>query len=1143
MIITPQLPDLEQRQQAIQADASFIVQAPAGSGKTGLLIQRYLKLLSLVDNPEEVIAITFTRKAAAEMQDRILTALDEASRDMQVVDEYEKQTLALARGALLQNKKQGWQLIENPGRLRVQTIDSFCARLIKQMPLLSQIGGMQDIIEKPGPVYEQAAEATLLELESSQAWGDSITRLLVHLDNDLPRLKALIVGMMQKRDQWLRYVLDGYQHSDLETTLVNLLTEKLTHLSSLFPGDLAEELCVLLRFATKNLVELKPDSEIIACNGIQSFPGNDPQSLDVWLGIAEFLTTTAGTWRIRLDKNMGFPAASTKSINSELNAQMKERMKALLDQLKTTVGLERMLAEIKTLPSAQISDDEWEIVDALCRVLTLAATQLQVIFNERNQQDFIGIAQSAVTALGTDDTPTDLAMYLDYQVKHILVDEFQDISVNQHELIKRLTVAWIENDGRTLFLVGDPMQSIYRFREAEVGNFIHTFHQQQLGNIPLQPLVLSANFRSEAGLVNWVNSSFQNILAENDDLTTGAVSFHPSVATITTSEKNNVNVYTLFDDNGASEASQIVQLIQEIQSRDSVGEIAILVRTRNHLLEILPRLRDAGIACQAKDIEALGDKSSIQDVLSLTRAWLYPTDRIAWLSILRAPWCGIDLKNLLILTGEDRHALIWNRLQDESILAGCDEFTRQRVRYFVEIFTDVNTHRHRQSVRQSIESLWIRLGGPATLNAEGDMDDVTIFFELLEKLDRGCEIHDVQILIKEVTQLFGKTAPGLTSNTVQVMTMHKSKGLEFDHVILPGLGKIPRHSTTELMKWMLRPREDGGHDLFLGAIKETGQEHAPIYQYIQNIEKLKDSFETQRLLYVATTRARKTLHLFGRVKRKQNKKGEWECNPDARSLLGDLWPVVEAQFHAEMEIPTQISDEPVLPEKKQIRRLTTSWALPALTDILQTQDTMDLHDVELDMEPIEYEWAGVTIKRVGIVVHRCIQWIAKEGIESWDDKRITTMTDQFKTMLKEQCLAGEELQWGLNQVTSALGKMLRDERGRWVLSREHQQPQNELSITGVHEQKLVTAIIDRTFIDNNGIRWIVDYKSSRHEGSDLDEFLNQEKVRYARQLNKYGDLMSVIDPRPIKLGLYFPLLQAWRELEFKSEGKGVRGEG
>jgi ATP-dependent helicase/nuclease subunit A len=1136
MTITHQLPDLDQRAQAIQADASFIVQAPAGSGKTGLLIQRYLKLLSLVDNPEEVIAITFTRKAAAEMQDRILTALEQANCDADAVDEYEIQTLALARGALRQNEKQGWQLLENPGRLRVQTIDSFCARLIKQMPLLSQIGGMQDIIEKPEPVYEQAAEATLLELESSQTWGDSITRLLIHLDNDLPRLKSLIVGMLQKRDQWLRYVLDGYQQSDLETTLENLLTEKLTQIYFLFPEELEEELCELLRFASNNLSESKPDSEIIACTGILSLPDNDPQSLNIWLGIAEFLTTTAGTWRIRLDKNIGFPAASSKAVNSEINAQMKERMKALLEALKNTVGFEQILAEIKTLPPAQISEDEWEIVDALCRLLTLAATQLQVIFNERNQQDFIGISQSAVTALGTDDAPTDLAMYLDYQVKHILVDEFQDISVNQHELIKRLTVAWIKDDGRTLFLVGDPMQSIYRFREAEVGNFIQTFHQQNLGNISLQPLVLSANFRSQAGLVKWVNSSFQNILADNDDLTTGAVSFHPSVETLTTREKTNVNIHPLFDDYGASEASQVVELIKDIQSRDTIGKIAILVRNRNHLLEILPRLRDAGIASQAIDIEALGDKPSIQDVLSLTRAWLYPTDRIAWLSILRAPWCGIDLKNLLILTGTDRDALIWNRLQDESILAGCDEFTRQRVGHFVEVFTEVNSHRHRQSVRQSIESLWIRLGGPATLSDAGDIADVTIFFELLEKLDRGCEIHDVKILIKEVSQLFGKTSPGLTSNTVQVMTMHKSKGLEFDHVILPGLGRISRPASTELMKWMLRSREDGGHDLFLGAIKETGQDNAPIYQYIQNIEKLKDSFETQRLLYVATTRAKKTLHLFGSVKRKQNKKGEWECRPDSRSLLGYLWPVVEAQFLAEMDIPIQNIGEPVLPEKKQIRRLKSSWSLPALTDVLKTQAMMNLHDVDLDMERIEYEWAGVTIKRVGIVVHRCIQWIAKEGVEAWDNKRIAAMTDQFTIMLKQQCLAGEELQWGLNQVTSALDKMLMDKRGRWVLSREHQQPQNELSITGVHEQKLVTAIIDRTFIDDNDTRWIVDYKSSRHEGSDLDQFLDQEKVRYARQLNKYGDLMSVIDPRPIKLGLYFPLLQSWREWDFKCEG-------
>ena len=189
----------------------------------------------------------------------------------------------------------------------------------------------------------------------------------------------------------------------------------------------------------------------------------------------EVLLIDKDKWRVQLNVKNGFPPASSKSVDSELYAEMKDRMKSLLQQLVRVEGLEQAIANIRTLPPAGVTDYEWEVVDALCQLLTVAATQLQIIFNERNQQDFIGIAQSAVTALGSADAPTDLAMYLDYQIKHVLVDEFQDISVNQHELLIRLTGGWSGDDDRTLFLVGDPMQSIYRFREAEVGNFIHTF--------------------------------------------------------------------------------------------------------------------------------------------------------------------------------------------------------------------------------------------------------------------------------------------------------------------------------------------------------------------------------------------------------------------------------------------------------------------------------------------------------------------------------------------------------------------------------------------------------------------------------------------------------------------------------------------
>ena len=162
--------------------------------------------------------------------------------------------------------------------------------------------------------------------------------------------------------------------------------------------------------------------------------------------------------------------------------------------------LRQALLRMRRLPPERYTDSQWETLGAMLQLLPLAAAQLKVVFAERGECDFTEIAQGAVRALGTPDEPTDLLLSLDYRIKHILVDEFQDTSWSQWELLERLTAGWQKGDGRTLFLVGDPMQSIYRFREAEVALFLKA-QREGLGGVSLEPLTLSTNFRSQAGLV------------------------------------------------------------------------------------------------------------------------------------------------------------------------------------------------------------------------------------------------------------------------------------------------------------------------------------------------------------------------------------------------------------------------------------------------------------------------------------------------------------------------------------------------------------------------------------------------------------------------------------------------------------------
>ncbi len=194
--------DSAARARALDPAGSFIVQAPAGSGKTELLAQRVLRLLALADRPEEVLAITFTRKAAGEMRDRILGALAAAAAGQPVEAEHEQTTRALALAALRRDAEKGWQLLNDPARLRVLTIDGLNAWLTQRMPLTSGLGGSAAIADRPEDLYRDAARRALLAGDRHPG-RDAARRLLIHLDNRFARAEEQLARLLARRDHWL----------------------------------------------------------------------------------------------------------------------------------------------------------------------------------------------------------------------------------------------------------------------------------------------------------------------------------------------------------------------------------------------------------------------------------------------------------------------------------------------------------------------------------------------------------------------------------------------------------------------------------------------------------------------------------------------------------------------------------------------------------------------------------------------------------------------------------------------------------------------------------------------------------------------------------------------------------------------------
>jgi ATP-dependent helicase/nuclease subunit A len=277
--------DSQQRNAALNPEQSFIVRAPAGSGKTELLIRRYLRLLSGVESPEEIIAITFTRKAAAEMRGRIISSLELARTGEIPKDDYQKETYELATEVLKRDETQQWQLQDNPGRLRIQTIDSLCSNITRQMPVLSQLGAQPETLDDASELYLEASERTILAIEDGESWSDAVAELLEHLDNDLPRLKNLLADMLRRRDQWLRHLTNGnITREQLDQALHNIVSATLRNARDAIPEG--QELVGCLQYAAKNLINEGSESLITQCAGLDALPAADPAALAQWHGIA-----------------------------------------------------------------------------------------------------------------------------------------------------------------------------------------------------------------------------------------------------------------------------------------------------------------------------------------------------------------------------------------------------------------------------------------------------------------------------------------------------------------------------------------------------------------------------------------------------------------------------------------------------------------------------------------------------------------------------------------------------------------------------------------------------------------------------------------------------------------------------------------
>ncbi|HEX9301726.1 MAG TPA: UvrD-helicase domain-containing protein, partial [Casimicrobiaceae bacterium] len=738
--------DAAARDAALDVTRSFIVQAPAGSGKTELLVQRFLALLARVDRPERIVAITFTRKAAGEMRERIVSALRDAEADTPCASVHAMCTRELARAALAQDARLGWALLLHPARLAVWTIDALCAGLAQQAPLSTLFGAAPRYEEYADALYVEAAREALAAADP----GDPHWRcLLDYLDNDAGVAVRLLADLLGKRDQWLREL--DYDDAErfriaLEATLAAEIAGELSEIVAAFPASLARALVPLQGYAAANLLP-KPETaelgaRLAACAEAGGLPEATVAARDDWRALASWLlVANTPRFRVALATNGGFPAKGLGPGAVE-RARRNDDMAALLRALAAVPGLADMLDIARELPPPRYDDDAWTFIAALLFVLPRLAAQLTVTFRNRGAVDFTHGTIAALQALGTEDTPSDLLLKLDSRIEHLLVDEFQDTSFTQLALVRQLTAGWQQGDGRTLFAVGDPMQSIYRFREAEVRVFVEAQEEGKIADVPVERLVLSRNFRAQAGLVGWVNGVFPRVLGPRSDPWRGAVAFARATP-VDPPLAGSAATLDLHRD-AQAEAVAVVARIRAAHA-DGSRSIAVLVRARAHLDCVLPALRDAEIAFTAIDLDALGERQAVQDLVSLTHALQQPADRLAWLSVLRAPWCGLTLPDLfavVMAADASPSRSLASVLDRPDAVPAISAEGQQRFSRLAHCLQPAVSARGRGPLANRVRGAWLALGGPATLQEAVDVGAAERYFALVAEHEGAGEVVD-----------------------------------------------------------------------------------------------------------------------------------------------------------------------------------------------------------------------------------------------------------------------------------------------------------------------------------------------------------------------------------------------------------------
>ncbi len=1098
-IVAQMHPSPEQEPAISERGRDVVVTAGAGTGKTRTLVARYLSLLAEGLPLRSIVAITFTKKAAREMRNRV----------REEVRKY------LERADLSSEENAHWRArYTELDAARIGTIHSLCAEILRAHPAEARVDPRFDVLEE-GQVNILRSRA----VDEALAWAAD--------DQEAVRLFALL-GERELRNTIEKLLK---QHLDATQCLAGLPAPLWPEWESvLIPPIRAFVDDRWVREAFEELATLRVDGTLEHAEAVGDKQATPLRRLLTlwdeilvahergdWAAVSTRLAPLRGEMK-QVGRAANWKPADPKAIIKELQGRYDAGLKEWVGK-GINLALDRRLAEA---------------IPALRRLFERVVTIYQQLKDDRNALDFDDLEQGALSLLRENDSVRDRWQR---DVKAILVDEFQDTNGRQRDLVTLLN-----GDGgkrcpelvEGLFIVGDAKQSVYRFRGADVTVFRSERERIEQGG---SAFPLETSYRAHRDLIQGLNDLLRPVLGEHSDPSRPWA--EPFAPLLPHREKPgpgfsppHIELHLTVGSKGGGAldraadalAARIVDLVDGSvyiveggRTRPlDYGDVAILCRASTSFSAYEDALERAGVPFLTVAGRGFYGRPEIRDLLNALQALANPTDDLALVGLLRSPAFALSDAALFRLCQERDQAeeavLLWDVLRAaEGELSGDDG---QRAERAIRIITDLHGQAGRTSVADLLKALLDATDYRAGLIQAGLTRAARNVAKLLADA-HASGIVGVGEFLEYVNGLRDSgtregEARATAEGAVQIMTIHAAKGLEFPVVVIGDIthkGRERRDPLIDPDLGVLLPLKDEDDTLpalyRLGKLRDNDQEDA----------------ESDRLLYVAATRAREKLIFSGCIKLKRDgtpgSLGGWLGKiggPEGLRLVGTSIAHDEEgadAIHVDLQVgstpvsctiyePGYVWDHPLGETRAEVGP-SVPLPPPLLEPVSPGIERVDQRTAERDRIPLQRVWRVVpAVKRprapawvIGSLVHEALAaWrFPNSGFERWAGARargygITDPRELADAMRQSQRLLLRFQAHSLYREMDAADRLM-----------------HEVPYSLVVDRRIESGIMDALYL-REGVWTIVEFKTDEvRNKADFERLLAEED--YLAQAQRY----------------------------------------